>query len=53
LREVVESKEFSNSKAKLAYCLGKDIGGNCIVSDLTKMPIFLLQEQLVQEKVYV
>ncbi len=36
LREVVESKEFSNFKAKLAYCLGKDIGGNCIVSDLTK-----------------
>ncbi|WP_058953611.1 FtsK/SpoIIIE family DNA translocase [Clostridium tyrobutyricum] len=42
LREVVESKEFSNSKAKLAYCLGKDIGGNCIVSDLTKMPHLLI-----------
>ncbi|AND85023.1 cell division protein FtsK [Clostridium tyrobutyricum] len=42
LREVVESKEFSNFKAKLAYCLGKDIGGNCIVSDLTKMPHLLI-----------
>ncbi|MBV4418096.1 DNA translocase FtsK [Clostridium tyrobutyricum] len=42
LREVVESKEFSNSKSKLAYCLGKDIGGNCIVSDLTKMPHLLI-----------
>ncbi|OAA94414.1 FtsK/SpoIIIE family DNA translocase [Clostridium coskatii] len=42
LREVVESEEFINSKCKLAYCLGKDIGGNCIVSDLTKMPHMLI-----------
>jgi S-DNA-T family DNA segregation ATPase FtsK/SpoIIIE len=42
LREVVESQEFMNSKNKLAYCLGKDIGGNCIVSDLTKMPHMLI-----------
>lgn len=42
LREVVESEEFINSKGKLAYCLGKDIGGNCIVSDLTKMPHMLI-----------
>ncbi|MBP2031680.1 S-DNA-T family DNA segregation ATPase FtsK/SpoIIIE [Clostridium algifaecis] len=42
LREVIESKEFLNSKGNLAYCLGKDIGGNCIVSDLTKMPHLLI-----------
>ncbi|ADK14393.1 DNA translocase SpoIIIE [Clostridium ljungdahlii DSM 13528] len=42
LREVVESEEFINSKCKLACCLGKDIGGNCIVSDLTKMPHMLI-----------
>ena len=42
LREVVESEEFVNSQHKLAYCLGKDIGGNCVVSDLTKMPHMLI-----------
>lgn len=42
LREVVESEEFVNSHYKLAYCLGKDIGGNCVVSDLTKMPHMLI-----------
>lgn len=42
LREVVESEEFINSHYKLAYCLGKDIGGNCVVSDLTKMPHMLV-----------
>ncbi|MHC6179636.1 DNA translocase FtsK [Clostridium sp. JNZ X4-2] len=42
LREVIESQEFINSKNNLAYCLGKDIGGNCIVSDLTKMPHMLI-----------
>ncbi|MCI1943931.1 FtsK/SpoIIIE family DNA translocase [Clostridium luticellarii] len=42
LREVVESREFMDSKGKLIYCLGKDIGGNCIVSDLTKMPHMLI-----------
>ncbi|WP_446899526.1 DNA translocase FtsK 4TM domain-containing protein [Clostridium sp. LBM24168] len=42
LREVIESKEFANSKDKLCFSLGKDIGGNCIVSDLTKMPHLLI-----------
>lgn len=41
LREVVESEEFVNSHHKLAYCLGKDMG-NCVVSDLTKMPHMLI-----------
>lgn len=42
LREVTESSEFINSSKNLAYCLGKDIGGNCVVSDLTKMPHMLI-----------
>jgi DNA segregation ATPase FtsK/SpoIIIE, S-DNA-T family len=42
LREVIESDEFSKSKKNLAFSLGKDIGGNCIVSDLTKMPHLLI-----------
>lgn len=42
LREVIESKEFVNSNKNLAFCLGKDIGGNCVVSDLAKMPHMLI-----------
>lgn len=42
LREVIESESFVNTKAKLAFCLGKDIGGNCVVSDLSKMPHVLI-----------
>lgn len=42
LREVIESKEFINSNKNLVFCLGKDIGGNCVVSDLTKMPHMLI-----------
>jgi S-DNA-T family DNA segregation ATPase FtsK/SpoIIIE len=42
LREVIESEEFVNAKKNLSFCLGKDIAGNCVVSDLTKMPHLLI-----------
>lgn len=42
LKEVVESEEFTNSTKNLAFSLGKDIGGNCVVADLTKMPHLLI-----------
>lgn len=42
LREVIESEEFVNSKKNLSFCLGKDIAGNCVASDLTKMPHLLI-----------
>ena len=42
LREVLDSKEFLNSNKKLAFALGKDIGGSCVVGDLTKMPHTLI-----------
>jgi DNA segregation ATPase FtsK/SpoIIIE, S-DNA-T family len=42
LKEVIDSEEFSNSRKNLAFCLGKDIAGNCVVSDLTKMPHLLI-----------
>lgn len=41
-REVIESEEFTTSKKNLAFALGKDIGGNCVVGDLTKMPHLLI-----------
>lgn len=42
LSEVIESDAFLNSKSNLAFALGKDIGGNCVVTDLTKMPHLLI-----------
>ena len=42
LREVIESTEFISSKKNLAICLGKDIAGNCVVSDLARMPHVLI-----------
>ncbi|MDD6794170.1 MAG: DNA translocase FtsK [Clostridiaceae bacterium] len=42
LREVLDSNEFKNSKGKLAFALGKDIGGSCVVGDLSKMPHTLI-----------
>ncbi|CDF57964.1 FtsK/SpoIIIE family DNA translocase [Thermobrachium celere] len=42
LREVIESKEFNDFKSNLAFALGKDITGKCIVADLAKMPHLLI-----------
>jgi S-DNA-T family DNA segregation ATPase FtsK/SpoIIIE len=42
LREVIESNEFLSANKNLSFSLGKDIGGNCVVSDLTKMPHLLV-----------
>lgn len=42
IREVIESEEFKNSKNTLAVCLGKDISGNCVSTDLVKMPHLLI-----------
>lgn len=42
LKEVIDCDAFQNTKYSLAVCLGKDIGGNCVVSDLVKMPHILI-----------
>ena len=42
LREVLDNEEFINSKKKLAFALGKDISGKCVVGDLSKMPHTLI-----------
>lgn len=42
LREVLDSKEFKNSDKKLAFALGKDIAGKCVVGDLSTMPHMLI-----------
>ena len=42
LREMIGSKDFESSKAKLAMALGKTIGGEPVVADLAKMPHLLV-----------
>ncbi len=42
LREVLDSEEFKITKKKLAFALGKDISGKCVVGDLATMPHTLI-----------
>lgn len=42
LRELFESEAFRNSSAKLPLVLGKDVYGQTIVGDLTRMPHLLV-----------
>ncbi len=41
-REIIESEEFKQHKSKLAFAVGKDIGGNVVISDISKMPHLLI-----------
>lgn len=45
LRELLESEEFRKHSSRLAFAVGKDIGGQVIVSDLAKMPHLLIAGQ--------
>lgn len=38
VRGILESPEFTNAKSKLTVALGRDIGGNVVVTDIAKMP---------------
>ncbi|MBR4864630.1 MAG: DNA translocase FtsK [Oscillospiraceae bacterium] len=42
LREVIGSEEFINAKSKSSFVVGKDIGGNCIVGNIAKLPHMLI-----------
>lgn len=42
LREIVSSENFKKSQSKLTLALGKDIFGNPVVTDLSKMPHLLV-----------
>ena len=41
-REVLETPQFQGAASKLTVCLGKDITGNPVIADLTKMPHLLI-----------
>ena len=42
LKDIIESSEFSQTKGKLTFALGKDIAGVCKVCDLDAMPHLLV-----------
>lgn len=42
LREMLESKEFNEHPSDIAFAVGKDIGGQIIVTDIAKMPHLLI-----------
>lgn len=42
LREVIGSTDFSKAKSKASFAVGKDIGGSCIVGNITKLPHMLI-----------
>ena len=41
-RDVLDSKAFTDSKSKLSFAIGKDIGGNTIVGNIAKLPHMLI-----------
>ncbi|MDO5141005.1 MAG: DNA translocase FtsK, partial [Eubacteriales bacterium] len=41
-RDILESEQFRNSRSKLCWGLGLDIGGNTVISDIAKMPHILV-----------
>ncbi|MGI5977808.1 MAG: DNA translocase FtsK [Candidatus Limivicinus sp.] len=42
LRDIIESQKFQNAKSKLSFALGKDIGGECVVGNIAKLPHMLI-----------
>lgn len=42
LRDIIDSPAFRNAKSKLSFAVGKDIGGNCIIGNIAKLPHMLI-----------
>jgi S-DNA-T family DNA segregation ATPase FtsK/SpoIIIE len=42
MREVMETKNYKGLKSKLKIALGRDVSGNAVVADLSKMPHLLI-----------
>lgn len=45
LRELFESPQFKDSKASIAFAVGKDLAGQPVVTDIAKMPHLLIAGQ--------
>ena len=42
LRTILESQRFLGAKSRLSFAVGKDIGGDCIVGNIAKLPHMLI-----------
>jgi S-DNA-T family DNA segregation ATPase FtsK/SpoIIIE len=42
LRDIIDSPEFKNASSKLTFAIGKNIGGEAIVGDISKLPHMLV-----------
>ena len=42
IHDVIDSGAFRNHESKVAFAIGKDIGGNCIVGNIAKLPHMLI-----------
>ena len=42
IHEVIGSKNFTDSKSKVSFAVGKDISGRCVVGDISKLPHLLI-----------
>ncbi len=42
LRDLLEADEFKNHPSRIAFAVGKDIGGQVVVADIGKMPHLLI-----------
>ena len=42
LRDIIDSPAFRSAKSKLSFAVGKDIGGNCIIGNISKLPHMLI-----------
>lgn len=42
LRELLDTKEFKEHSSDIAFAVGKDIGGQAVVTDIAKMPHLLI-----------
>ena len=42
IRDVIDSRAFAEHQSRVAFAVGKDIGGNAIVGDIAKLPHVLI-----------
>ena len=42
LRDILETQDFRGARSKLAFAVGKDLGGQTVVTDISKMPHLLI-----------
>ena len=42
IRDVIDSRPFAEHRSRVAFAVGKDIGGSCIVGDIARLPHVLI-----------